>query len=54
MLKANKDLGYMGKLYEQGKLRPVIDGPYPLEEVPQAFERFGKAKHLGKIVISIN
>ena len=52
-LKVNKDLAYMNELYEAGKIKPVIDGPYKLEEVPKAFEIFGKGEHKGKMVISI-
>ena len=53
MLKANKDLPYMISLFEAGKVRPVIDGPYKLEEVPEAFRIFGKGDHRGKVVITI-
>ena len=52
-LKPNKDLGYVSDLFERGGLECVIDGPYPLNAVPQALQRFGEAKHLGKIVITI-
>lgn len=52
-LKTNKDLAYMNKLFESGKLKVVIDGPYELEQFPEAFRLFGKAAHKGKIVISI-
>jgi NADPH:quinone reductase-like Zn-dependent oxidoreductase len=52
-LKTNKDLAYMNELYESGKLKVVIDGPYKLEQLPEAFRLFGKAAHKGKIVISI-
>ena len=52
-LKPNKDLAYINGLYESGKLKPVIDGPYKLEEVADAFRRFGKGDHKGKIVITI-
>ena len=27
-LKPNKDLAYMNELFEAGKIKPVIDGPY--------------------------
>lgn len=50
-LRRNKDLGYMNELYEAGKLRPVIDGPYRLEEAPDAFRHFGSGRHKGKIVL---
>lgn len=52
-LKQNKDLAYMNELYETGKMKPVIDGPYRLDQVPEAFRRFGKGEHKGKVVISI-
>ena len=53
MLKPNKDLAYMNELFEAGKVRPVIDGPYKLDEVPKAFTIFGKGDHKGKLVITI-
>jgi len=52
-LKANKDLRYMNKLFEEGKIKPVIDGPYRLDEVPEAFRLFAKGEHKGKVVITI-
>ena len=52
-MKANKDLGYMYELFEAGKIKPVIEGPYKLEEVPEAFRSFAKGKHKGKIVITV-
>ena len=52
-LKPNKNLKYMNDLFEAGKIKPVIDGPFRLEEVPEAFRLFGKANHKGKIVIRI-
>jgi NADPH:quinone reductase-like Zn-dependent oxidoreductase len=52
-LKPNKDLGYMNELFEAGKLKPVIDGPYKLDEVTKAFSLFGKGSHKGKVVISL-
>ncbi|HEY6503275.1 MAG TPA: NAD(P)-dependent alcohol dehydrogenase [Chitinophagaceae bacterium] len=52
-LKTNKDLDYMNGLFETGKMKPVIDGPYRLHEVPEAFRIFGKGEHKGKVVITI-
>jgi len=52
-LKPNKDLAYMNKLFEDGKVKPVIDGPYGLDEIHKAFGLFGKGDHKGKIVITI-
>jgi NADPH:quinone reductase-like Zn-dependent oxidoreductase len=53
MLKTNKDLAYMAGLFEAGKVKPVIDGPYQLKDVPEAFRMFGKGDHKGKVVITI-
>jgi NADPH:quinone reductase-like Zn-dependent oxidoreductase len=52
-LKVNKDLAYMNELFEAGKIKPLIDGPYTLVEVPKAFGIFARAEHKGKIVITI-
>ncbi|MFQ5571717.1 MAG: NAD(P)-dependent alcohol dehydrogenase [Rhodothermales bacterium] len=52
-LKPNKDLGYVNDLFETNGLDCVIDGPYPLSDVPEAVQRFGEAKHLGKVVITV-
>ena len=53
LLKPNKDLAYMNQLFEAGKLKPVIDGPYKLDEIPEAFRHFGEGRHKGKIVITV-
>jgi NADPH:quinone reductase-like Zn-dependent oxidoreductase len=52
-LKTNKDLPYMNELFEAGKLKPVITGPYRLDEFVEAFRLFDKAEHKGKIVITL-
>ena len=52
-LKQNKDLKYLTELFESGKLKPVIDGPFRLEEVPKAMKIFGKGEHKGKLVITV-
>jgi NADPH:quinone reductase-like Zn-dependent oxidoreductase len=53
VLKANKDLAYMRELFEAGKVIPVIDGPYRLSQVPEAFRHFGEGRHKGKVVITL-
>lgn len=50
-LRPNKDLDYIHELYESGKVKPLIDGPYKLDEAPWAIQHFGEAKHAGKVVI---
>lgn len=52
-LKTNKDLPYMNGLFEAGKLKTVIDGPYTLEQYAEAFDLFIRAEHKGKVVITI-
>jgi NADPH:quinone reductase-like Zn-dependent oxidoreductase len=52
-LKTNKDLAYMNELFEAGKVKPVIDEPYKLDEVPEAFRLFSKGTHKGKVVITV-
>jgi NADPH:quinone reductase-like Zn-dependent oxidoreductase len=52
-LKPNKDLDYMNALFERGQVKPVIDGPYRLEEAPRLFSVFLKGLHKGKIVFTV-
>lgn len=49
----NKGLADLKELIEAGKLIPVIDRTYPLNEVPEALHYFGEGQHKGKIVIAI-
>jgi NADPH:quinone reductase-like Zn-dependent oxidoreductase len=51
--KPNKDLAFLKELFEEGKVKSVIDKCYPLSEVPDAFRYFGEGRTLGKIVISM-
>ncbi len=52
-LKPNKDLAYMNELFEAGKVKPVLDGPYKLSEVPEAIRYFGEGNHKGKVIITM-
>lgn len=47
----NKGLADLKELIEAGKLAPVIDSTYPLNEVTEAMRVFGQGRHKGKIVI---
>jgi len=49
----NKGLDQISKLIEKGQLRPVIDGPYGFDKIPELIQYFGEGKHLGKIVVEI-
>lgn len=51
--KANKDLDDVVKLLEAGKVVPVIDRCYPLNEVPDALRYFGAGHAKGKVVIIV-
>ncbi len=53
VLKPNKDLAYMTELFAAGKVVPVIDGPYELNETPEAFRYFGAGRHKGKVVVTL-
>ncbi|MGH1366882.1 MAG: NAD(P)-dependent alcohol dehydrogenase [Calditrichia bacterium] len=53
-LAANKDLDYINELFDAGKIKCIIDGPYKLEESAKAIQRFGDGKHSGKVVVSID
>jgi NADPH:quinone reductase-like Zn-dependent oxidoreductase len=50
---ANKDLDEFKQLFQDGKIAPVIDKRYPLEEVPDALRYFGRSLHKGKVVITV-
>jgi NADPH:quinone reductase-like Zn-dependent oxidoreductase len=52
-LEPNKDLAVISDLFERSGLQLIIDGPYPLAELSAALQRFGEARHLGKVVITV-
>jgi NADPH:quinone reductase-like Zn-dependent oxidoreductase len=52
-LKPNKDLEFMKTMFNEGTMKPVIDGPYPLDNIKEAFTKFAKGEHKGKIVIVV-
>ncbi len=41
------------KLFEQGKLKTVVDSTYPLEKAAEAQARMESSKHFGKIVLTV-
>ena len=55
MWKPNKkeDLAFLIELLEAGKVVPVIDRRYPLNEVAEAFRYLEEGHHQGKIVITM-
>ena len=44
----------MNELFEAGKVKPVIDGPFPFRKIPDALRYFGEGRHKGKIVITLD
>ncbi len=48
-----KDLDYLSNLFDNKKIKPVIDKCYSLEDVPEAFRYYGEGRFKGKIVISV-
>jgi NADPH:quinone reductase-like Zn-dependent oxidoreductase len=52
---ANKteDLEFLGKLYKEGKVKPVIDKIYPLSRVPDAYRYLEERRAKGKVVITM-
>ncbi|MGK7943404.1 MAG: zinc-binding dehydrogenase [Microcystaceae cyanobacterium] len=53
-LKPNQDLNYVNNLFDNGEIKPVLDGPYPLSKVPEMIQYFGRGKHKGKVVIEVH
>lgn len=51
-LKPNKDLPYVNQLYNDGKLKAVIDQTFPLERAKDAMKYYESAQHKGKVVIT--
>lgn len=51
--KQNDGLDFIKELFEAGKLKPVIDKYYTLDEVPKALRYFGTGQARGKLVITV-
>ena len=56
MWKPNKkeDLDFLQKLFEAGKVVPVIDRHYPLSEVPEALRYLEEGHAQGKVIITVD
>lgn len=48
-----KDLELLAKLVEDGKLKPVIEKVYPLDQAPEAFHYLMQGHARGKVVINV-
>jgi len=51
-LRPNRDLAFVNDEFGAGRLVPVIDHVFPLEEARAAFRRFADSNHVGKIVMT--
>lgn len=54
MHKPNKGLDIILKLFESGKIKPVIDRCFPLSQTAEAFRYFGSGYFKGKVVITVS
>lgn len=48
-----EDLHFMNELLETGKVEPVIDRRYPLEQAVDALRYYGEGRSQGKVVITV-
>ncbi len=49
-----RELGVMMPLVQQGKLRPVVDRVFSLEEAAEAHRYMGGRRHFGKVVLQVD
>ena len=49
-----RDLETLGELADAGRLRSVVDGPYPFEEAARAIARLDAGQARGKIVVTVS
>jgi NADPH:quinone reductase-like Zn-dependent oxidoreductase len=53
-LKPNKDMIEVNRLFNRGSLEPIIDGPYPMDKIPELIQYFAHGKHTGKVIVKIS
>lgn len=52
-LQPNRDLDFINREFEAGRITPIIDSVFPFEALPAAMERFATARHVGKVIVSL-
>jgi NADPH:quinone reductase-like Zn-dependent oxidoreductase len=45
--------GSLWPLVLEGKIRPIVDSVFPIEDVARAHERMQSSVHIGKIVLQV-
>ncbi len=53
MHKPNKYLDHINELFESGKIKPVIDKIFPLEQTAKAIQYIGDGNVMGKVIIKV-
>ena len=48
-----EDLDFLAQLMASGKMKPLIDGRYPLDKTAEAFRYFAEGHARGKVVITV-
>lgn len=48
-----QDLTTIRALLEEGKIKPVIEKTFTLDQLPEAFTHFSQGRAAGKIVINV-
>jgi len=48
-----KDLNYLAELFEAGKLKPIVDRCFKLNDISEAFRYYEEDLALGKVVITV-
>ncbi len=48
-----QDLGFLGELFEAGKVTPIIDRRYELSETADAFRYLGEGHAQGKVIVTV-